>query len=92
MLYRYGVDYVFHATLKQVQSCKFFPIEVVKTNVIGTENVLNAAIEAGVKKVICLSTDKVVYLVNAINKLAERYDMPILYSCHTRFAKKNRIV
>ncbi len=55
----YGVDYVFHAAaLKQVPSCEFFPLEAVKTNVIGTENVLNAAIEIGAKKVICLSTDK----------------------------------
>ena len=63
----YGVDYVFHAAaLKQVPSCEFFPIEAVYTNVIGTENVLNAAIEAGVRKVICLSTDKAAYPVNAM--------------------------
>lgn len=63
----YGVDYVFHAAaLKQVPSCEFFPIEAVKTNVIGTENVLTAAIESGVKKVICLSTDKAAYPVNAM--------------------------
>lgn len=63
----YGVDYVFHAAaLKQVPSCEFFPMEAVKTNVIGTENVLNAAIAAGVKKVICLSTDKAAYPVNAM--------------------------
>ena len=62
-----GVDYVFHAAaLKQVPSCEFFPMEAVKTNVIGTENVLNAAIEAGVEKVICLSTDKAAYPVNAM--------------------------
>ena len=62
-----GVDYVFHAAaLKQVPSCEFFPIEAVKTNVLGTENVLNAAINAGVKKVICLSTDKAVYPINAM--------------------------
>jgi UDP-glucose 4-epimerase len=62
-----GVDYVFHAAaLKQVPSCEFFPIEAVKTNVLGTENVLNAAIRAGVKKVICLSTDKAVYPINAM--------------------------
>ena len=62
-----GVDYVFHAAaLKQVPSCEFFPIEAVKTNVVGTENVLTAAIEAGVKKVICLSTDKAAYPVNAM--------------------------
>ena len=63
----HGVDYIFHAAaLKQVPSCEFFPIEAVKTNVIGTENVLTAAIEAGVKKVICLSTDKAAYPVNAM--------------------------
>ena len=63
----YGVDYIFHAAaLKQVPSCEFFPIEAVKTNVLGTENVLTAAIEAGVRKVICLSTDKAAYPVNAM--------------------------
>ncbi|HEM2786804.1 TPA: polysaccharide biosynthesis protein [Streptococcus suis] len=63
----HGVDYVYHAAaLKQVPSCEFFPMEAVKTNVIGTENVLTAAIEAGVKKVICLSTDKAAYPVNAM--------------------------
>lgn len=63
----HGVDYIFHAAaLKQVPSCEFFPIEAVKTNVIGTENVLTAAIEEGVKSVICLSTDKAAYPVNAM--------------------------
>ncbi len=63
----YGVDYIFHAAaLKQVPSCEFFPIEAVSTNVLGTDNVLTAAIEAGVKKVICLSTDKAAYPVNAM--------------------------
>ena len=62
-----GVDYVFHAAaLKQVPSCEFYPMEAVKTNVIGTENVLNAAIKNKVKKVICLSTDKAVYPINAM--------------------------
>ncbi len=61
------VDYIFHAAaLKQVPSCEFFPLEAVKTNVLGTENVLRAAISCGVKKVICLSTDKAVYPVNAM--------------------------
>lgn len=62
-----GVDYIFHAAaLKQVPSCEFFPMEAVKTNVIGTENVLTAAIEAGVSAVICLSTDKAAYPINAM--------------------------
>lgn len=63
----YGVDFVFHAAaLKQVPSCEFFPLEAVRTNVIGTENVLEASIEKGVKKVICLSTDKAAYPINAM--------------------------
>ncbi|MCL6604716.1 MAG: SDR family NAD(P)-dependent oxidoreductase [Paenibacillus sp.] len=63
----HNVDYVFHAAaLKQVPSCEFFPMEAVKTNVVGTENVLNAAIAFGVKKVVCLSTDKAVYPINAM--------------------------
>ena len=63
----YGVDYVFHAAaLKQVPSCEFFPLEAVKTNVFGTENVLMAAIDAGVRRVICLSTDKAAYPVSAM--------------------------
>lgn len=63
----YGVDYIFHAAaLKQVPSCEFFPMEAVKTNVMGTENVLTAAAECGVKKVICLSTDKAAYPINAM--------------------------
>jgi UDP-N-acetylglucosamine 4,6-dehydratase len=63
----HNVDYIFHAAaLKQVPSCEFFPIEAVKTNIMGTENMLIAAIEAGVKKVVCLSTDKAAYPVNAM--------------------------
>lgn len=62
-----GVDYIFHAAaLKQVPSCEFFPMEAVKTNVVGTDNVLTAAIEAGVEAVICLSTDKAAYPINAM--------------------------
>jgi UDP-N-acetylglucosamine 4,6-dehydratase len=62
-----GVDYVFHAAaLKQVPSCEFYPMQAVKTNVVGTENVLEAAIAAGVKRVVCLSTDKAVYPINAM--------------------------
>lgn len=63
----YNVDFIFHAAaLKQVPSCEFFPMEAVRTNIIGTDNVLTAAIEAGVKKVICLSTDKAAYPINAM--------------------------
>ncbi|TXC82188.1 NAD-dependent epimerase/dehydratase family protein [Metabacillus litoralis] len=63
----HGVDFVFHAAaLKQVPSCEFFPLEAVKTNVIGTDNVITGAIESGVKKVICLSTDKAAYPINAM--------------------------
>ena len=62
-----GVDYIFHAAaLKQVPSCEFFPMEAVRTNVLGTDNVLTAAIDAGVKKVVCLSTDKAAYPINAM--------------------------
>ena len=64
-----GVDYIFHAAaLKQVPSCEFFPMEAVKTNVIGTDNVLHAAIAEGVEKVVCLSTDKAAYPINAMGK------------------------
>lgn len=63
----HNVDYVFHAAaLKQVPTCEFFPLEAVKTNVFGTDNVLTAAIEYGVKKVVCLSTDKAAYPINAM--------------------------
>jgi UDP-glucose 4-epimerase len=63
----HGVDYIFHAAaLKQVPSCEFFPLEAVKTNIVGTDNVLTGAIENGVKKVICLSTDKAAYPINAM--------------------------
>jgi len=65
----HGVDYIFHAAaLKQVPSCEFFPMEAVRTNIIGTDNVLTAAIEDGVKSVICLSTDKAAYPINAMGK------------------------
>lgn len=63
----HGVDYIFHAAaLKQVPSCEFFPMEAVKTNIMGTQNLLDAAVEAGVKSVVCLSTDKAAYPVNAM--------------------------
>ena len=65
----HGVDYIFHAAaLKQVPSCEFFPMEAVRTNVIGTDNVLHAAIEEGVDRVVCLSTDKAAYPINAMGK------------------------
>ena len=65
----HGADYVFHAAaLKQVPSCEFFPMEAVKTNVIGTDNVLHAAISEGVERVVCLSTDKAAYPINAMGK------------------------
>ena len=65
----HGVDYIFHAAaLKQVPSCEFFPMEAVKTNIIGTDNVLTAAIEEGVEAVICLSTDKAAYPINSMGK------------------------
>lgn len=65
----HGVDYIFHAAaLKQVPSCEFFPMEAVRTNVIGTDNVLHAAIEEGVERVVCLSTDKAAYPINAMGK------------------------
>lgn len=63
----HGVYYIFHAAaLKQVPSCEFFPVEAVKTNILGTNNVLNAAVASGVEKVICLSTDKAAYPINAM--------------------------
>lgn len=62
-----GVDFIYHAAaLKQVPSCEFYPLEAVKTNILGTENVLEAAVQAGVKRVVCLSTDKAVYPINAM--------------------------
>lgn len=65
----HGVDYIFHAAaLKQVPSCEFFPMEAVRTNIIGTDNVLTAAINEGVEKVVCLSTDKAAYPINADRK------------------------
>lgn len=88
-----GVDYIFHAAaLKQVPSCEFFPIEAVKTNVIGTENVLNAAIECGVKKVICLSTDKAAYPVNAMGTSKAMMEKVIVAKSRTINAEKTTIM
>lgn len=88
----YGVDYIFHAAaLKQVPSCEFFPIEAVKTNVLGTENVLQAAIEAGVKKVICLSTDKAAYPVNAMGTSKAMMEKVIVAKSRTIPAEQTSI-
>ena len=85
----HGVDYIFHAAaLKQVPSCEFFPIEAVKTNVLGTENVLNAAIEAGVKNVVCLSTDKAAYPVNAMGTSKAMMEKVIVAKARTTNATK----
>lgn len=88
----YGVDYVFHAAaLKQVPSCEFFPMEAVKTNVLGTENVLTAAIEAGVRKIICLSTDKAAYPVNAMGTSKAMMEKVIVAKSRTIDPKKTLI-
>ena len=88
----YGVDYIFHAAaLKQVPSCEFFPIEAVKTNVIGTENVLTAAIEAGVKNIVCLSTDKAAYPVNAMGTSKAMMEKVIVAKSRTVSPEKSKI-
>lgn len=88
----YGVDYIFHAAaLKQVPSCEFFPIEAVKTNVLGTENVLTAAIECGVKSVICLSTDKAAYPVNAMGTSKAMMEKVIVAKSRTVDPEKTKI-
>ena len=88
----HGVDYIFHAAaLKQVPSCEFFPIEAVKTNVIGTENVLTAAIDEGVKTVICLSTDKAAYPVNAIGTSKAMMEKVIVAKSRTVSPEKTKI-
>ena len=88
----HDVDYVFHAAaLKQVPSCEFFPIEAVKTNVLGTENVLTAAIDEGVKKVICLSTDKAAYPVNAMGTSKAMMEKVIVAKSRTVKSEKTKI-
>ena len=88
----YGVDYIFHAAaLKQVPSCEFFPIEAVKTNVLGTENVLTAAIEAGVKSIICLSPDKAAYPVNAMGTSKAMMEKVIVAKSRTISPEKTKI-
>lgn len=86
----YGVDYIFHAAaLKQVPSCEFFPMEAVKTNVMGTDNILSAAIEEGVECVICLSTDKAAYPINAMG--TSKAMMEKVAVAKSRTTKKTRI-
>ncbi|MBE6643071.1 MAG: NAD-dependent epimerase/dehydratase family protein [Ruminococcaceae bacterium] len=88
----YGVDYIFHAAaLKQVPSCEFFPIEAVKTNVLGTENVLNAAIDSGVKNIVCLSTDKAAYPVNAMGTSKAMMEKVIVAKARTVDPQKTKI-
>lgn len=88
----HDVDYIFHAAaLKQVPSCEFFPIEAVKTNVIGTENVLTAAIDAGVKNIVCLSTDKATYPVNAMGTSKAMMEKVIVAKSRTVKPEKSKI-
>ena len=88
----HGVDYIFHAAaLKQVPSCEFFPIEAVKTNVLGTENVLTAAIDAGVKNIVCLSTDKAAYPVNAMGTSKAMMEKVIVAKSRTVSPKQTKI-
>ena len=88
----HGVDYIFHAAaLKQVPSCEFFPLEAVKTNVLGTDNVLTAAIDQGVKAVICLSTDKAAYPVNAMGTSKAMMEKVIVAKSRTVSPEKTKI-
>ena len=88
----HGVDYIFHAAaLKQVPSCEFFPLEAVKTNVFGTDNVLTAAIEEGVKDVVCLSTDKAAYPVNAMGTSKAMMEKVIVAKSRTVSPEKTKI-
>ncbi|MBP3413382.1 MAG: polysaccharide biosynthesis protein [Oscillospiraceae bacterium] len=88
----HGVDYIFHAAaLKQVPSCEFFPMEAVRTNVIGTDNVLTAAIDAGVKSVICLSTDKAAYPVNAMGTSKAMMEKVVVAKSRTVSPEKTKI-
>lgn len=88
----YGVDYIFHAAaLKQVPSCEFFPMEAVKTNVIGTDNVLTAAIDAGVKTIVCLSTDKAAYPINAMGTSKAMMEKVIVAKSRTVYQDQTKI-
>ena len=87
-----GVDYIFHAAaLKQVPSCEFFPMQAVKTNVEGTDNVLHAAIDAGVKRVVCLSTDKAAYPINAMGTSKAMMEKIIIAKSRNVDSEKTRI-
>ena len=87
-----GVDYIFHAAaLKQVPSCEFFPLEAVKTNVIGTDNVLTAAIDVGVQRVVCLSTDKAAYPINAMGTSKAMMEKIIIAKARNVNPEKTRI-
>ena len=88
----HGVDYIFHAAaLKQVPSCEFFPIEAVKTNVLGTDNVLTAAIESGVKSAICLSTDKAAYPINAMGTSKAMMEKVVVAKSRTVSPERTKI-
>lgn len=88
----HGVDYIFHAAaLKQVPSCEFFPLEAVKTNVFGTDNVLTAAIEEGVQSIVCLSTDKAAYPVNAMGTSKAMMEKVIVAKSRTVSPDKTKI-
>lgn len=88
----YGVDYIFHAAaLKQVPSCEFFPLEAVKTNILGTENVLTAGIEANVQRIICLSTDKAAYPINAMGISKAMMEKVIIAKSRTVSPEKTTI-
>lgn len=85
----HGVDFIFHAAaLKQVPSCEFFPVEAIKTNVLGTENVLNTAVAAGVSRIICLSTDKAAYPVNAMGATKILMEKVVVAKARTVDAEK----
>lgn len=88
-----GVDYIFHAAaLKQVPSCEFFPMEAVKTNIIGTDNLLHAAIEAGVKRVVCLSTDKAAYPINAMGTSKAMMEKVIYANARVAAERGNTVI
>lgn len=88
----HGVDYIFHAAaLKQVPSCEFFPLEAVKTNVFGTDNVLTAAIDEGVRAAICLSTDKAAYPINAMGTSKAMMEKVIVAKSRTVFPERTKI-